>query len=372
MTGKLTDTAPTLRRAAPQRAPVFRAGLGRLMPAGYLRIGPLAAIPHILAEAGCDSAALMADAGVPPDAFAHPDNAIPFRTVCHFAAACAKAMGREDFGLLVSEAVSTSNLGLIGFLMKQATSVRAALEDLVRYFHHHDSGAIPFFRTQNDVAVLGYAILDTSEPGSEIVYDGAIAIACNILRALCGPKWAPIEITLSRRQPALPARYERHFGAPVRFDAEHSAILFPTTWLNRPIPAADPALRDMLEEQIRLMEETGGQCLAEKVRRLMRAALLVERGSMDRVAATLKMSKRTLERRLVEEGSSFRRLSDEIHYEIARHLLENTAMPITEIGLALKFSEASAFSRAFKKWSGLPPRDWRIRAARPALDAPAA
>lgn len=357
---------------APVAAPAFRAGLGRLMPEGYLRIGPLAAIPHILTQAGCDSAALMAQAGVPPDAFAHPDNAIPFPTVCRFAAACARALGREDFGLLISETISTSNLGLIGFLMKQASSVRAALEDLVRYFHHHDSGAVPFLRAQNDVVMLGYAILDASTPGSEIVSDGAIAIACNIMRALCGPQWAPIEITLSRRLPVAPARYERHFGVPVRFDAEHSAILFPARWLNQPIPAADPALRDMLQEQIRLMEETGGQTLSEKVRRLMRAALLAERGSMERVAGALKMSKRTLERRLVEEGSSFRKLSDEIHYEIARHLLENTAMPITEIGLALKFSEASAFSRAFKKWSGLPPRDWRTRAARAALDAPAA
>lgn len=359
------DTGASALRE-PKPAPVFRAGLGRLMPPDCLRVGPLVSIPQVLRQFGIAPEAIMRQCGIPPEAFDHPDNALPFRAVCHFTSCCAQAIGREDFGLLVSEAVSPSNLGLVGFLMKQASSVRTAIEDLVRYFHHHDTGAVPFFRVENGMAVLGYAIIDDSTPGSAFVYDGAVAIICNILRALCGPKWAPIEVTLSHGRPAIPARYERHFGRPVRFNAEQSAVFFAESWLDRPIPAADPALYHMLEEQVRLMEETEGHGLAEKVRRLMRVALLSERGSVEHVAASLKMSKRTLERRLEEDGASFRALWDEIRYEVAKHMLRSTTNSITQIGLALKYSEASAFTRAFRKWSGMPPRAWRRHHTKPA------
>lgn len=349
--------------AGPDVAPVFRAGLGRLLPPGYLRFGPLGNIPALLTRFGVDPDAFMREVGVPPEAFEHPDNAMPYKTVCRMVTRATQAIGREDIGLLISEDISPSNLGLVGFLMKQASSVREALEDLVRYLHHHDSGAVVQMRAQDGLVSLSYAVIDAAEPGSDQICDGALAIGCNILRTLCGPKWRPAEVTLSHHAPAAPARYERHFGVPVRFDAEQSAIIFDTAWLDRPVPAADPALRDMLEEQIRIMEEIEGCSFTERVRRLIRVVLLSQRGSVDQVADLLKVSKRTLERRLEEEGMSFRRLSDEVQYEVARHLIESTAMPITQIGLALKFSEASAFTRAFKKWSGLPPREWRTRHA---------
>lgn len=344
-------------------APIVRAGLGRLLPPGYLRVGPLVSIPSILEQFGADPGAIMRQAGVSPEAFAHPDNALPYRSVCRMVWCSMQATGREDIGLLVSDAVSPSNLGLVGFLMKQAESVGGALEDLVRYLHHHDSGAVVRIKRQDALVVLSYAVIDAAEPGANQICDGAIAIGCNILRALCGPKWRPVEVTLSHHQPALPARFERHFGVPVRFDAEESAVMFDASWLERAIPAADAALRTMLAEQIEIMEEMEGCSLTEKVRRLIRATVVSQHGSVDHVAEMLSMSKRTLERRLGEEGMSFRRVSDEVNFEVARHLLESTAMPITQIGLALKFSEASAFSRAFRKWAGESPRDWRLRNA---------
>lgn len=345
-------------------APLLRVGLGRLLPPGYLRVGPLVSIPPVLDQFGVDTGAILRQVGVSPEVFAHPDNVLPYRTVCRIVWLCTQAVGRDDFGLLAADAISASNLGLVGFLMKQAADVRTAIDDLVRYFHHHDSGAVLLFRMRDDIALLGYAILEPAEPGADQICDGAMAIICNIMRTLCGPKWAPIEIRLSHRAPAMPSRYERHFGVPVRFDAEQSEVVFARSWLDRRIATADAALRDMLEEQIRQMEEMeemGEGSLVERVRRLIRVALLAEKGSVEHVAEILRMSRRTLERRLEESGSSFRALSDEVHYEVARHLLESTAMPITQIGLALKFSEGSAFTRAFKKWSGSSPRAWRAR-----------
>lgn len=71
------------------------------------------------------------------------------------------------------------------------------------------------------------------------------------------------------------------------------------------------------------------------------------------------MTRRTLARRLEADGATFKQLSDEIQFEIARQLLLNTSLNITGIALALNYSEASAFTRAFRQWSGLTPREWR-------------
>ena len=211
---------------------------------------------------------------------------------------------------------------------------------------------------------FGYSIIGPELPGMAGVYDGAVAIGCNIMQALCGPKWRPLEIQLSHRAPTMPMRYERHFQAPVRFDSEESAILFAEHWLDHPIPWADPGLRRMLDEQIRMVEGTEDR-LVERVRRLLRVAILSRHGALSDVATGLGMSRRTLERRLEDEGSSFRTLSEEVRYEIACHLLASTGLSITEIALAVKFSEASAFSRAFRNWSGEAPRAWRKRSLSP-------
>lgn len=340
---------------------IYRAGLGRRLPKGAVRMGPIIAIPAVMAEFGAALDPILSDIGLPSDIFADPDNTLPFPVFCRLVGLCTEAVGREDFGLLICERIGASNLGLVGFLLKQAPDVRTALGDLVRYLHHHDRGAVPFLTLADGEARLGYSILEPHVPATAQIYDGALAIGCNVMRGLCGPHWTPTEVTLSRRRPAAPGRYERFFGAAVRFDAEQSALVFPERWLDTPIEGADAALRRVLQEQVDLLEAEETSGFAEQVRRLLRTCLLTRNGTFDDIAGLLQTTRRTLTRRLEAEGTTFRQLSEEIQYEIARQLIENTAMTMTEIGLVLRYSEASAFSRAFRQWAGTTPRDWRAR-----------
>ncbi len=348
----------------PSRFPpiaVYRAGLGRRLPLGAVRMGPIIATPAVLRDFGVDPCPILGAVGLPHDVFDDPDNTLPYPVFCRLISLCTEAIGRDDFGLLICERTGASNLGLVGFLLKQAPDVRTALNDLVRYLHHHDRGAVPFLTVAGGEVRLGYSILEPQMPATEQIYDGALAIGCNIMRGFCGPHWTPVEVTLSRRRPPSPARYERFFGAPVRFGAEQSALLFPERWLDTPIESADPALRRVLQEQVDLLEAEEASRLAEQVRRLLRTCLLTRNGSLEDVAGLLKVPKRTLTRRLEAEGTTFRQISEEIQYEIARQLIENTSMTMTEIGLVLRYSEASAFSRAFRQWAGTTPREWRTR-----------
>lgn len=352
----------TIRRtevASPQPVVVFRAGLGGCVPRGYIRIGVATSLPDVLRDFGIAPETLFRNEGIPIDLFDDSENTIPYVSFCNLLSRCVSETCRDDLSLLIFERVGASALGLVGFLLQQAPDVRTAVSELVRYLHHSDCGAVPSLRIHEGMVSLGYSIYEPNMPACEQIYDAALAIGRNIMRGLCGPRWTPAEITLSRRQPSSRARYERFFAAPVRFEAEHSAILFAETWLDAKLPNADPALRRMLQEQVDLLETEESVNMAEQVRRLLRTVLRTHSGSVDDVSKLLQMTRRTLARRLEAEGATFKQLSDEIQFEIARQLLLNTSLNITGIALALNYSEASAFTRAFRQWSGLTPREWR-------------
>ncbi len=336
-----------------------RAGFGNSVPPGHLRIGPAITIPQVLARLDVAPEPVLAQAGLSPALFTNPDHTVPMAQLGRLLALAETATGRDDLGLLIADGVNASNLGLVGFLLHQAPDVRTAIEDLVRYLHHTDRSAVPWFRTADGIATLGYSIIEPNVAALEIIYDGAIAIARNVLRGLCGPQWQPSLVTISRRRPSSGQHYERYFAAPVAFDAEATSISFPECWLETRIETGDAALRQMLHEQIDLVdaEQTGGT--PEQVRRLLRGLMMAHRGSIEDVARLLGISTRTLARRLDESGTSFRVLTEEMQFEVGRQLLENTAMSVTQIAFVLGYSEVSAFSRAFRRWSGTSPLAWR-------------
>jgi AraC-like DNA-binding protein len=351
---------------------VFRAGIGRRLPPGHIRIGVTSSLPDVLRDYQIDPDALFRAEGVSVDLFSHPDNALPFRIFCRLLARSRDAIGRDDIGLIICEKTGASDLGLVGFLLQQAADVRQALGDLVRYLHHHDRGAVPFMTVTDGVVMLGYSILEPDVLTTSEIYDGALAIGRNVMLGLCGPRWAPIEVTLSRPRPQSPARYERFFGAPVRFEAEQSAIVFSETWLDMPLARADESLRRMLQEQIDILEAEEAGNFAEQVRRVLRTALLTGLGSLEDVSELLRTPRRTLARHLEAEGVTFKQISEEVHFEIARQLLRNTSLKMTTISLTLNYSEPSAFTRAFRQWSGMSPREFRAQHVRESGGAPTA
>ncbi|MBZ6075921.1 helix-turn-helix transcriptional regulator [Microvirga puerhi] len=101
--------------------------------------------------------------------------------------------------------------------------------------------------------------------------------------------------------------------------------------------------------------------LTEDLRRVLRTELLRDTCSATGIARLFSMNRRTLHRHLHIEGGAFRKIADEIRFEIARDLLANTDMALGQVAAALNYSEPSAFCRAFRRWSGQTPSAWRVR-----------
>ena len=335
-----------------------RSGLALVMD-GTLRIGPLISIPRLLREMAVDPADVMREAGIDPALFEDPENTISFAAMGRLFSLCVARSGCPHFGLLVGRQGGISSLGIVGLLSQHLPDVRTALRNIILHLHLHDRGAVPTLEVQNETAMLGYTIYQKNVVSTDQIYDGAMAIAFNLMKALCGPKWQPSEVLLCHAEPADREPYRALFKVPPRFDAERTALVFPATWLDQPMHGVNPQLRRILEAEVEALKILSDGDFVSQLRRILQSLIVAGCPSVDQTALLLAMHRRTLNRRLNVLGITFKQLLDETRFEIAQQLLRDTRMPVVDIAVTLNYTGASAFTRAFRRWSGASPAAWR-------------
>lgn len=209
-----------------------------------VRVGPLTHISAVLRELGAEPDAVFDGVELRAAEFTDPDNEIPYLSGSRLLKRCLTATGCEHFGLLVGIRASPSTLGLAGFMLSSAPDVGTALQGLAQNLDLHNQGGVLTVHVEGGVAAFGYAIRQPGARAPDQIYDlaVAVAVACNIMRALCGENWNPTQVLLSRRSPRDLAPYRRFFRAPMHFNAGHSALTFPSRWMNHKLASADPLL----------------------------------------------------------------------------------------------------------------------------------
>ncbi len=328
---------------------------------GIVRLATLLPIPALLRERGVDPTELLASVGLDFTAFGDAENQIPFRTAGLLLQRCAEATGCPHFGLLVGQQSDVETLGRVGALMRQSPTVDAALRSLILHLHLQNRGGIPTRIVNGAHVSMGYVIYQPDMPGTAQVHDLIAALSYNILRSMCGSRWRPASVRFSHARPREVKPYNRFFRAPLEFDADATELRFERTWLDRPLPGSDAALYTLL---LRTLSTESAQFsdLVEQVRVALRTMIPTGRATEQSIAAVLGIPSRTLRRQLVAKGTSFRNLAKETRYEIARQLLTDTGMAITDIAGVLEYADASAFTRAFRRWTNLSPAAWRAQA----------
>ena len=327
------------------------------------RVGGVQAIPAVLRSLGADPVKVFADARVDLALLDNPESQISFADRGRLVRQCVAATGCQHFGLLVGQHSGLHQLGLVGLLVKYSPDVGTALRSLVRHFHLRARGAVVTLGLDGDAAALGYEIVQHQSDANEQIADGALAFLFNIMRTLCGPAWKPSEVCFAHREPADTGPFRRFSQCPLSFDAGRNVLVFDASWLNHRMPSDDPTLRELLLKQIDALEAEHGADLPSQVRSVLRTALLTRHASAEQVAALFSMHPRTLARQLQACGTRFQVLVDEVRFEIARQWLEQSGMDVREVAAALDYADASAFTRAFRRWSGTTPAQWRAKRA---------
>jgi len=302
---------------------------------------------------------VLTAAGIDPGLFADPDNLITYAARDRLFRQCVSRTGCQYFGLLVGQRMNLKALGLVGLLMRTSPNAGRALVSIVNLLHLHSQGAVMALRVDEDVAMLTY---DAFEPGLEATDQtgaGAVAMMLNVMRTLCGPDFRPIEASFGHRRPADIEPFRKFFKVPLYFDAEHYALVFSRDWLDVRPPGADDELQQLLQKQVDVLESRYSLAFPDQVRQVLRSALVTGYFSESEIAALFSMHSHTFRRRLDASATSFHELVDECRFEMAREMLLNTSLSVSEISASMGYSRASSFIRAFRRWSGVTPGEWR-------------
>lgn len=202
--------------------------------------------------------------------------------------------------------------------------------------------------------------LRTQEPAPALLIDAAFATFVELGRRGSRVHIIPRGVELARPENGHKALAD-FFGCPVRFGAERNALVFDVADLNRPFPGHNPELLEILNPVLiaALAEATAPPTISHQVKGALKRILASGRPEMAEVAREIGMSERTLQRRITEEGTSFRQLMLETRQEVVRHLLTEPSIEIEEIAGLLGYEDANSFYRAFRTWEGTTPARWR-------------
>lgn len=182
----------------------------------------------------------------------------------------------------------------------------------------------------------------------------------NVFRHGAGPEWCPQEVHLEHARTEDWREIEQAFGAPVRFGQDTNALVFRHDQALRPMPDANLPLLDLLCSTIMRMGMAGVPVsLRDRIRAYVRSNLSVRDLTLQHASDALGIPRWTLQRRLAEDNTSFADIADSIRREISEYYLASTDQSISDISHLLGYSEISAFTRAFRRWHGVPPKQYR-------------
>jgi AraC-like DNA-binding protein len=224
------------------------------------------------------------------------------------------------------------------------------------------------YQLDEDEFSVWYRWLLAVDAEPHVLFDYCMAGMMAAARYGTGQRIVPLRVEYLRPRANIKA-LERHFGCPVINGGSRNAIVFRAADALTPFVTKNNELLDMLapqfEEQLKQSKEEDS--FVELVRRSIQNKMAGHRPSIDEIADALHMGSRTLQRRLQDSGSSFQQVLDEARRQMARYYLGNSALELNEAAFLLGFEDSNSFTRAFRKWEGIPPGTWREtqRAARP-------
>lgn len=326
---------------------------------GTLRVGAAWGLPPLLQERGIALADVLAEAELPPRLFDSRDNVVTYPELERLFLVCERRAGCDYFGLLVGQRARLEDMGLAGQAARCARTVGDGLRSFIDHFNLHDTAAACVLIETGSYARFVYSVLQHGMRDTRHFQLGGIAIGYNIVQDLCGHEWVPTEVQFASREPSNLRPFNKFFGAPVHFDKEDSALVFARHWLDRPLPAVDPALRRGVEQAVQSQQ---AQILADfpaTVRRILRKQLLFGAFTMEDIAGLLSMHRRTLDRHLQDHGVQYSELLESVREDVARQLLRDTEMPIQQIAESVRFSSAANFATAFRRRVGVTPSSYR-------------
>lgn len=312
-------------------------------------------------KANLERQALLSAIGLDSSILEDTDARISHEAVYTLWREITRRSGDEAIGLRLVQLVEPESLDVVGYAAYSSPSLGEALTRFIRYSRLIHEGARWTLETSGNVTRITHSV-----PGVHIPLHGAICqwvlatVVVNI-RRMTGLDFVPLRVGFQHQQPEDISVYRELFRSPLEFGQPVNSVTFDAAWLNQPLLKSDPglcALLDRYAEEL-LAKLPRRESLVDSVRQEITIGLRGGDPGLDAIAQKLGVAPRTLQRKLKEEGTSHQELLDEMRRELSIHYLQERQMAVYEVAFLLGFSETSAFHRAFKRWTGTTPGEFR-------------
>jgi AraC-like DNA-binding protein len=268
----------------------------------------------------------------------------------------------DALGLHLALWVPRGGLELVEFAFRSSPSLGVGLERLAHYGRLiNDHFTAHVVRTATDLKfVTGAAEAPPMHPQRT---EFAMAMALRLAREATATDLIPTEVCFAHPAPTNLIELRRFFRAPLLFSADLEAISFSNTDGARPLRSADAALaatiHRRLDKALTQLDRPGDASTAARVRRVLVETMGQGNPSVTTIGREMGLSARTLSRRLVEEGTSFRQIRDHVRSQLAAALMSDASVSIAEVAFFLGYAEPAPFHRSFKRWTGKTPQAYR-------------
>lgn len=309
---------------------------------------------------GVDCRSLFARLGLDYAALADADARFPQDAMTRLWHLAVEASGNPAIGLNMARVVRPSSFHVVGYALMSSRNLLEGFARLVRYQRIIAEGSDLAFQPTADGYQLTLVIHGDRLPSARQSAEASLAYSLAFCRWLTGKPLTPRLVSFQGPPPADLQPYKEVFQGPLKFNAEHYALLFERADLDAPLPTANEALAQ-------LHDRFAGEYLARfsdsrvthQVRQVLCRLLPQGEPKREAVAQALLLSERTLQRRLQDEGSTYQQLLDDTRRELAGQYLAQPNLTLLEIAYLLGFADPSNFFRAFRRWFDTTPGEYR-------------
>ncbi|MBW4475258.1 MAG: AraC family transcriptional regulator [Stenomitos rutilans HA7619-LM2] len=303
---------------------------------------------------------IMTAVGLTSELLEDVEARLSHETYCNLWRTIAYQSDDPTVGLQMAEFIRPATLDVLGYMICYSANLAEAIDRIVQYSRLMHAGIVVLFKVQDNVARLTMTFGDEYIAIHRAYHQWALAGLILICRRSTGVDIMPLNVGFQHSEPDDLSAYQSLFRSPLEFDQPYNTIAFDTALLDLPLLNADSTLSAIFDQcaEKALAALPSSDRLEDRVRQALVANLRSGNPTIEAVAARVKYAPRTLQRKLKEEGTSYRDLLDEVRRELSIHYLREERIAIGEIAFLLGFSGTSAFYRAFKRWTGISPGEF--------------
>jgi AraC-like DNA-binding protein len=315
---------------------------------------------------GIDALDVLEEVGIDAAKTANPDWRIRHTDFNQLMNRCVELTGDESFGLQAAEQLQPQVLHALGLAWLASDTVYDGLRRLARFGKLVSTALDLQIREEGELVHID---LGRNVELENIAYanrDFGVGVVVRMSQLTLGEFLAPVRVAIERPVPEDPSRWEYMLATHVAFDTTATTVSWSRVDIMEPLVTGDPALARVNDEQTQAyLDSFLAQTTSREVVDKIIEQLPDGPPSQQQIASSLHISNRTLQRKLKDEGTSFMDLLQDTRLQLARKYLRQPNRSVVETSYLLGFSEPSTFSRAFKRWTGVAPAEFRDSGPQP-------